>query len=152
MKKPKVHKFKVPNLVKANGEEIKAPRRNAFQKIHEKPSHQTMSTYGSLRYTLKETAACLGMSYETLNRFLKEDPSLRDSFDAGLLKYTSSLTTRLYSRAMEDPKIAIRVLESIDQERWLRVQKVAQVPGTTDEEKKYAELLLQAARNPTKDK
>lgn len=113
-----------------------------------------MASYGALRFTLKETAMCLGMSYDTLNRFLKEDEALRASFDAGLLRSVSSITRSLYQAALKDPKIAIRVLESADAKRWNKthiVENITDDKTKKEETERLAELLLKAARNPTND-
>lgn len=125
-----------------------------FKKIHEKPTEAVMASYGALRFTLKETAMCLGMSYDTLNRFLKEDEALRASFDAGLLRSVSSITRSLYQAALKDPKIAIRVLESADAKRWNKthiVENITDDKTKKEETERLAELLLKAARNPTND-
>lgn len=150
-KKPK--KAKLPPLV-FNGKVLTDPHPGQFKKIHEKPTEKTMSAYGAIRFTLKETAACLGMSDDTLHRFLKEDPRLRAAFDAGHSKAVSSVSNTAYKVAVSgvNPNATFRWLESNDKERWNKTHIIEnKTTDNQDEMQKWAEKLLQAAKNPTKD-
>lgn len=119
----------------------------------EKPSKGTMSYYGAIRFTLKETAACLGMSYETLNKFLKADPELKCSYEAGHSKAIASVSHQAFKHATapDKPNATFRWLESNDKDRWLkRAGDEEKDVDNSEELKRLADLLLQAARNPTK--
>lgn len=146
-KEPRPIKIKIKDPI------VPPKNKGQFQKIHQKPTNQIMQLYGMLRYSLKETALCLGMSYNRLNEFIKEDESLRESFDAGSLKAISSVSRKAYELAVSGahPNCTFRWLESNDKERWGKTQVIETKDESTEEVKRLAKLLLDAAKNPTRD-